>query len=56
MAGKSTREVAHLTSMFMEFYRDMKKDMHMVFIDLNKTYNSIPREVLGSCLEKICII
>jgi len=48
MLGRSTTEAIHLPQRLKEMCHDRKKDLHMVFIDLEKPYNRVPYEVLGS--------
>ncbi|XP_055830899.1 uncharacterized protein LOC129899928 [Solanum dulcamara] len=51
MAGRSTTEAIHIMRRLMEKYRERKRDLQMVFIDLEKTYEKILRDVLWRCLE-----
>lgn len=50
--GRSTTKAIFLIRQMTERYREQKKDLHMVFIDMEKVYDKIPRNVMWWALKK----
>jgi hypothetical protein len=46
MLGRSTMETIFLIRQLMKRCREQKKDLHMIFIDLKKTYDKVPRNIM----------
>jgi Reverse transcriptase (RNA-dependent DNA polymerase) len=52
MPGRSTMEIIFLIRQPMERHRKQKNDLHMIFIDLEKTYDKIPRNIIWWTLKR----
>jgi hypothetical protein len=46
MPGRSTMEAIFLIMQLIERCREQKKDLDMIFIDLEKVYNKVSRNVM----------
>ncbi|KAF3613185.1 hypothetical protein FXO38_36393 [Capsicum annuum] len=51
MPGRSTMEAIHLVRRLVEQFWERKKNLHMIFIDLEKTYDRVSREILRRSLK-----
>jgi hypothetical protein len=52
MPGRLTMDAIFLIRQLMERCREQKKDLHMIFIDLEKAYDKVSRNVMWWALQK----
>ncbi|KAM7373883.1 hypothetical protein PAMP_006573 [Pampus punctatissimus] len=49
---KETTDAVFALRMLIEKYREGQRELHCVFVDLEKDYDSVPREELWYCMRK----
>jgi Reverse transcriptase (RNA-dependent DNA polymerase) len=52
MPERSTMEAIFLIRQLMKRHQEQKNDLHMIFIDLDKAYDKISRNIMWWALEK----
>ena len=56
MPGKGTTNAMFALRMLMEKYREGQRELHCIFMDLEKAYGRVPREELWYCMRKSGIV
>ena len=56
MSGKGTTDAMFALRMLLEKYREGQRELHCVFVDLEKAYNRVPPEELWYCMKKSGIV